>query len=200
MSNYLSNVRSALSRSISALLSLRRLLAIRGLGVLLFASVNVWAAPITATWTTGVGSNDHIYTLYDTALSWSAAQADAVARGGHLVTITSPEEQAFLDANFFGFGYFIGLSDAGAEGTFAWVTGEPTTYLHWHPVQPDNFGGNEDFVQVRSSDGLWNDVPEAGFPGLFYVVETSIPEPTSEGVVFAALITLVWMRRHYQGR
>ena len=141
------------------------------------------AAPVQ--WTSGAGGNDHWYeVVFDTAKGWTAAQADAVARGGHLVTITSPAEQTFLISTFFSPGapygsYWIGLNDAVTEGTWVWVTGEAYSYNFFASAsgQPDNntsdtFGGagGEDYVQIvwrpdgnYPLQGAWNDAREAGY-------------------------------------
>src|SRR5688572_1321022 len=61
--------------------------------------------------------------------TWDAARLDAIARGGHLATILSAEENTFL-FNHRGTAHgstasaWIGLNDLDAEGTFVWVTGE----------------------------------------------------------------------------
>ena len=64
--------------------------------------------------------------------------------------------------------YWIGLSDVVSEGTFVWSNGQPVTYTNWNAGQPDN-SGNEDFVQVWTASGTWNDLP--GGSNLRYVME-----------------------------
>lgn len=56
----------------------------------------------------------HRYQIFDTSMSWTDAEAYCESLGGHLVTITSEEEQKFIINNLLTIGnkntYFIGLS------------------------------------------------------------------------------------------
>ena len=93
------------------------------------------------------------------ATSWTAAQAEAVSRGGNLVSITSAAEEATIRQQFGTLETFwIGLSDTKTEGTFQWVTGETLAYTNWSPGEPNNYGGDEDFVGMNFNGGTqWND-------------------------------------------
>jgi hypothetical protein len=88
--------------------------------------------------------------------TWTDASTACAARGGHLVTIASEGDTAFLlslgvaDA-------WIGFTDATTEGTFAWASGE-STYTNWGMAQPDDAGGKEDCAVILV-DGTWNDAP-----------------------------------------
>src|SRR4051812_34903349 len=97
-------------------------------------------------WSTADGGNGHFYEFisYEAITSWTSARDDAASMffngtAGHLVTITSAAEDAFLLTNFGSYigdpntgvpGNFawIGLSDAASESTFQWVTGEAFSY------------------------------------------------------------------------
>lgn len=76
--------------------------------------------------------NDHRYELIETSMSWSQAQNYAQERGGYLVTITSAEEQAFLEG-FLSKGtkdrYWLGASVS--NNTLQWLTGETSPYTNW---------------------------------------------------------------------
>ncbi len=58
---------------------------------------------------------------------------------------------------------FIGLTDAANEGTFVWSDGEPFTFAHWMPGQPNNQpsggSGDSDATILTANGGLWDDVP-----------------------------------------
>jgi hypothetical protein len=109
-------------------------------------------------------ANGHAYLLTTTAMNFNAARALAASMGGHLVTITSSAEQAFVVANFsvnysftYGFGVqaaWMGLSDEITEGTFLWDTGETSSYKNWYIGQPDNYGGNQDAGRIYLLQGL----------------------------------------------
>jgi hypothetical protein len=113
------------------------------------------AQALTVQWTTGAGATGHWYELVpDQDKGWTAAQVDAVGKGGNLVSIRSAEEQAFLIDNLFkqcddpdaAFGsYWIGLTDAGNEqGTstagWTWSSGEGYAFNFFATAsgQPDN--------------------------------------------------------------
>jgi len=99
---------------------------------------------------------------------------------------------------------WIGLNDAATEGSFVWTTGEPVVFTNWKSGEPNNFGGNEDYVTVnwefsRSTGpkGTWNDTPlngSLGFGGntngpYFGIIEIA-SEPASAlllGIGFMAL-------------
>lgn len=69
-------------------------------------------------WTTGEGGNGHWYRLTSEALSWHEAEAEAVAAGGHLVTINDAAENQWLVATFGGSGLteaWTGFTDSQVE-------------------------------------------------------------------------------------
>lgn len=115
-------------------------------------------------------ANGHSYAVGPNTTSWSAGEALAVAEGGHLVTIRSASEQAWIEANFTSelgaYGLWIGFNDLGVEGQWVWVSGEPVTYTNWSPGNPNNgstypenaghlFGTN-----AGPSQWMWNDETE----------------------------------------
>lgn len=147
------------------------------------------AAPVT--W----GVNGHQYEVVAVeGISWTAANAAATALGAgwHLVTITSAQEEAFVEsllslsvANRSH--YWIGANDSAVEGTFGWVTSETFSYTNWWGGEPNNAGG-EDFaaLDLRGNAWGWNDAPDDlgvtfGF-ARGYVLErgtngNAVPEP-----------------------
>jgi hypothetical protein len=113
--------------------------------------------------------NGHYYTRTTSADNWAAAETEAAALGGHLVTINDQAEQDFLKQTFFSGPdrytiYWIGLNDMAQEGTFVWSSGEPVTYTNWGPGEPNNAGGDENAVTINwyssVNDGAWNDFNE----------------------------------------
>ena len=118
----------------------------------------------------------HTYVLLDNPTGtkwWAGDEAEAVALGGHLATISSAEENAFIITNFSGpaaaaglqlpqsgpIWLFFGLSDQASEGTFKWVSGEPVTYTNWQSGQPNAEGiADQDFAAFSLSfnaPGTW---------------------------------------------
>jgi hypothetical protein len=162
--------------------------------VLLLSPSRSEAAPILGP-VLGNGEQ-HYYDLIYGFKTWTAAKAEAetlsyLGAFGHLVTIENAAENAVVNtlrgvciSNPGGCLFssvWIGYSDAAVEGTFVWVTGEPTVYTNWAPGEPNNSGGNEDFAHMGAA-GLWNDIPNAhGGAGLQgYVIEypvSAVPLP-----------------------
>jgi len=65
------------------------------------------------------------------SFTWAGAKADALARGGHLATITSQAEAdalAFVLGSAANQNLWIGLTDQFVEGAFRWVTGEAFSF------------------------------------------------------------------------
>src|SRR5205085_6020371 len=136
-------------------------------------------------------SNGHLYYLL-TADTWTNSEADAVALGGHLVTINDAAENQWVVDTFAHYGgvvrpLWIGLTDRDVEGTFVWTSGEPLTYSNWNVAsgEPNNSGGSgyeEDFVYIIQENSgnptvfatFWNDVPNDGYgviPPIYGVAE-----------------------------
>ena len=114
------------------------------------------------------------YQLTSGKKSWTAAQQEAQAAGGHLVTINDAAEQRWLNQTFGNSEkLWTGLTDRDQEGSFKWVNGESSGYRHWAPGEPNDykfngrFNGGEDYsVMNWNSSGQWNDFPNS-FAGTF---------------------------------
>ncbi|MEW4490952.1 lectin-like protein [Thalassoglobus sp. JC818] len=163
-------------------------------------------------WQVRDGGNGHYYGLYFSEdITWT--EADALAsqlryRGshGHLVSITSAAENAFVETTFGsligdpnapgglfpfvdGIRAWIGLTDVLSEGDFQWTTGEPAPFSDWAGPEPNNLG-NEDFVHVWRRDfgsgpnWSWNDSGDVSGPVDGFIVEfdkpPGFPRPNSD--------------------
>lgn len=120
--------------------------------------------------------------------TWPQAQAEAVARGGYLVSINSAAEEALIKG-LFGTAeeFWIGLTDQAVEGQFAWASGEPVTHTSWAPGEPNNFG-NEDYATINNlSQNGWNDWNgSALFRGIIEVPPPAPPPPGPGKIALAA--------------
>ncbi|MBL7946481.1 MAG: HYR domain-containing protein, partial [Flavobacteriales bacterium] len=103
----------------------------------------------------------HAYYLSTTTSYWPDANSAAQAMGGHLVSISSLQENAWLASQIAGLIAYIGLNDTQNEGQFVWSNGEPVDHTNWSPGQPDNgiLGlGNQDWGTINGGpSGLWDD-------------------------------------------
>jgi hypothetical protein len=98
--------------------------------------------------------------------SWLMAANLAASLGGHLVTIENVAENEWIRLNFRGIpgvtDVFIGLHDQQYEGTYAWTSHAPATYLNWAQGEPNNVGAGEDAAEMYLNNGpfqgQWNDI------------------------------------------
>ncbi|MEM7390731.1 MAG: lectin-like protein, partial [Verrucomicrobiota bacterium] len=118
----------------------------------------------------------HFYQIFETKqpISWDEAKARCEAMGGHLVIIDHAEENDFLTTigagNAF---YHLGATDREEEGEWLWVDGTPMTYENWHPNEPNDYGGSEDYLNALHLHWpRWND---AGFMANGFVCEWDTP-------------------------
>ena len=121
--------------------------------------------------------NGHTY-LLSTLTTWSGAEAQAIAKGGHLVTVNNAAENAWLTSTFSG-SFWLGFNDAASEGNFVWANGEPTTYTNWAFLEPNNFF-NEDYVGMYDN-GFWNDFPDSST--LQGIIEIAPPTQYASSVI-----------------
>ena len=100
------------------------------------------------------------YSVITGNFTWHEAKADAEAKGGHLVTITSVEEwqRVLLKAPASDSrNLWIGATDENIEGRWEWVTGEPWSYTNWDTGEPNNHANNEHYGHKFANTPYWND-------------------------------------------
>ncbi len=167
------------------------------------------------TWEVSAGGNGHSYLAVPASvgLTWNVAYQRAQAQGGYLATITSAAENDFVfslinSSSFFtaynGSGPAIGGYNAGTPSNpaWSWVTGEPFTYSHWAPGQPDyaNYGpGPEDRLEFFGDVGstpanTWNDLYRNDDNIGGYVVEV-VPEPGMFSLLVAGVAIVACLNR-----
>ena len=108
---------------------------------------------------------DGRYELAPEELSWNEHNERALALGGHLVSITSAEENELVARIAGGRVVWIGgMRKGSGNGPGAdhwyWCDGQPWIYANWAPGEPNNYGGNENRIQLYGQNKLWNDVGE----------------------------------------
>jgi formylglycine-generating enzyme required for sulfatase activity len=152
-------------------------------------------------WEKGIGR----YEIVRGGWNFATADANACSRNlglglgspdfvsGHLATITSSQEAAYL-REFIGaqphsdvvVDMLLGGSDAQVEGTWQWVTKERWNYTNWHPGEPNNlvrdeFPEGENYLSyVIRWNQEWVDVPyggtwSSGYNPAAYLLEFGYP-------------------------
>ena len=117
----------------------------------------------------------HHYYVYESEMTWDEAETFCENMGGHLVTITSAKEQAFVASLLEEHGdtdYMIGLSYAFSDYG-VWVTGEEVVYTNWGEGEPDHLDDQKICIMangIRSGSGYyiaagqWDDLDDRGCP------------------------------------
>lgn len=97
-------------------------------------------------------NGEHQYKIFYDTLTWKEAKAACEAKGGHLATITSEEEQQKLNLyNAGNHNLWIG-GCKNAEGQWCWVTGEPWEYENWGDGEPNN---SSNVVEGENCVAMW---------------------------------------------
>lgn len=130
----------------------------------------------------------------------TAEQRSFLGTAGHLVTITSPAENAFLfesvlpgspsDEIFIGAYQDRSAPDySEPAGGWRWITGEPWEWTNWGSGEPNNWNPHhlveEDYgaiwwltdPELLYLSGTWNDLPQHSWGCLTFIVEYDVPEP-----------------------
>lgn len=166
------------------------------LGLLLSLPAITYAQPVE--WPVAEGGNGHWYELVLTPTpSWAQAKLAAETfrysnRMGHLATLNSPEEDAFVKSAFvFPDAVWLGALHDPQEPDPAvgwhWIVNEHWVYTGWCTGEPDNdpedpLGSEEVFLTLQS--GLcWDDIGDwpSGGPGFLVEYDEYGAIPTGSG-------------------
>ena len=114
--------------------------------------------------------NGHYYKIFNINSNWQQAKEYCESMDGHLVTITSQNEQNFIEnlinlqgtRNNLWIGSFRNSSDV-----WSWVTGESFSYSNWAKGMPDNYKNMQDKGMIMNKFhtgffGKWDDVEANG--------------------------------------
>jgi len=128
--------------------------------VIAFASSTVFAQSTAVEWRVADGGNGHWYGNASVAISdasfWQT-QSAASAMGGHLPTISSAAENAFVRKAI---GGALGLFHS-PGGQWTNVTGEPVTYFAWQSGQPSSLDQFVFAAYCCHPADLWADYSDA---------------------------------------
>ena len=105
--------------------------------------------------------NGHRYEVYTNAVDWQTAKRFCEQKGGHLVAITSAEENNIIKSNVKDLSnerYWLGLTDIDLQSKWKWITGESLSYKNWSSGEPNDFAGIESYAELVTTNGEWNDL------------------------------------------
>ena len=142
-------------------------------------------------WKKADGGNGHWYQrVNDAGLSWQTARDNSLARGGHLATLTTSDENIFISSLFpsiaTGPGYWFGGVKVAGEWT--WVTGEPWDFVSWGSSadgcndQPDGRDATDIYCIDSTGIARWSDDYLQWPNAAGYVIEWSA-DCNSDGIV-----------------
>jgi hypothetical protein len=166
-------------------------------------------------WSVASGGNGHLYAITDHN-GWHDAEAEALAQGGHLVTINNASENQFLVDTFGAMEFtnreqWIGFTDEAAEDTWRWAAGDggywvdggagSTSYTNWAVGTPSKIYEDDDYGSIALGTtamahgdtlGEWgNTTPANARVGIMEVV----PEPAIVSLTAAGVVALLRRRR-----
>ncbi|XP_059149107.1 macrophage mannose receptor 1-like [Physella acuta] len=123
------------------------------------------------------------YRFYAFTFNWTDAEGYCVAEGGHLVSLDSVAEQAFIEIltqKIDAVQMWVGLRFTFTTQGFAWSDGWPVAFTNWGQGQPALTG--MDSCASHTIDGQWQDVPCV--MQLNFVCEQSlVPPPTPKPTI-----------------
>ncbi len=136
--------------------------------------------------------NNHRYEIYSGYLDWLSAKLLCEQKGGHLVTITTAEENSTIANNIKTLNhevYWLGLTDVEHESKWHWITDEAYSYKNWSDKEPNNSDGTEDYAVYVSASGKWNDLTGRSVVDKAFICEYDTIEITDDMVTVKDVIT-----------
>lgn len=104
----------------------------------------------------------HFYMIIDIDTTWTKAKEYCENLGGHMVTITSEEENKFINYIIEQMSfteYWIG--GIKQNSVWKWITGEAFEYTCWGSREPNNNANQESYLETWWGYG-WNDTTNVG--------------------------------------
>ena len=183
-----------------------------------FAGILVSLACVSG-WATPIAYNGHYYDFISAPnITWDDARAAALAASylgleGHLVTITSDGEDAFVGTIIFGGEAWAGgfqnpITETDPQAGWTWVNGEgsfpgvssASPYANWNSGEPNDFYGNNPLEQYLGlnlgNPGGFNDEGNLSLIG-GYVIEydpttiRDIPDAGSTAAMLSGALVLL---------
>lgn len=128
-----------------------------------FANVNAYLqSKKTIVNGTLIEYNGHYYQVFDKGLNWNDAKAYCESVGGHLVTITSENEQQFVKSILSKTQTYNWLGGYKNNGKWEWITSEEWDYTNWGIGEPNNYLNRGENCLLMIDNGTWNDQLSTG--------------------------------------
>jgi hypothetical protein len=110
------------------------------------------------------GDTLHPYLFCQSATDWATASLACQAVGYHLVTLSSSDENTWVDDTADTYStekWWTGMNDLTTEGSWGWADGSAVPYTNWSSGEPNDAGGDEDCGQLNRFHPIptWNDEP-----------------------------------------
>jgi hypothetical protein len=141
----------------------------------------------TATYSSATG---HYYQYVPGSMNWTTAKSIASEQSslgltGYLATITTSDEETFIDNTFGGVSGWLGASDSASVGTWRWVTGPEgtqsggsglsfyvsggtnTAYNNWDSGNPTSSGSA--YYAVMQATAKWDSVANTYNPSGYFI-------------------------------
>ncbi|USO00012.1 MAG: hypothetical protein H6810_04950 [Phycisphaeraceae bacterium] len=151
-------------------------------------------------WPVADGGNGHRYALTDTPAPWTATEAFAASRGGHLASVNTTEEneflrQAFLTGAGAGEDFWVGFTcpaplDFLNPDNWEWVDGSAVSFTNWRPGQPDFWSAEDRYIAVNNPHNgtmVWDNYPDSLYRILRGIVEIPACNPADLAEPFGLL-------------
>ncbi|XP_031556385.1 uncharacterized transmembrane protein DDB_G0289901-like [Actinia tenebrosa] len=104
--------------------------------------------------------NGFCYFTNSSCATWEAALSSCLSSNASLASITSQEENIYVQHKHGGETGWIGLQDRRSNGNFTWIDGTEVNFTYWAQIRTNKFSSDQNCVHTLgpSLGYLWKDV------------------------------------------